>query len=126
MLALLSPLATVPAGLTVPPPTPPPTCPQDSEAGPRPTVLQLELVEGPLAGTVLTAAVEKGERYQVGRTRSSKTFQIKDPSISEKHAEIVWRGGQWALCDLGSSNGTFLNGEALPEEGACASGWGGG
>ena len=89
-------------------------------------MLHLELVEGPLAGTTLTAAVEGGERYQVGRTRTSKSFQIKDSSISEKHAELVWRGGQWLLRDLGSSNGTFLNGEQLPEEGECAGPAGGG
>jgi pSer/pThr/pTyr-binding forkhead associated (FHA) protein len=86
-------------------------CLQDA---PVPT-LQLELVEGPLASTTLTA--DKAERYQVGRTRSSKSFQIKDSAISEKHAEIVWRAGQWLLRDLGSSNGTQLNGEPLEEEG---------
>ncbi len=82
------------------------------------TILHLELVEGPLAGTSLTA--NRAERYQVGRTRSSKSFQIKDSAISEKHAEIVWRTGQWLLRDLGSSNGTQLNGEPLEEGGEVA------
>lgn len=91
---------------------------------PQDALLQLELLEGPLAGTVLQGDCTAG-RYQVGRTRSSKLFQIKDPSISEKHAELVWRGGLWLVRDLGSSNGTFLNGQQLEAQGAgrASQGW---
>ena len=37
---------------------------------------------------------------------------IKDPSVSERHGAIEWdeAGGCWTLADLGSSNGTALNG----------------
>lgn len=84
---------------------------------PPPTVLLLELVEGPLAGNTLQGDASQAKKYQVGRTRTSKKFQIKDPSISEKHAEIIVRDGQWLLRDLGSSNGTMVNEQQLPEKG---------
>ena len=45
---------------------------------------------------------------------------VKDPSVSQKHAELVWTGAAWELTDLGSSNGTFVNGKELQEGGACS------
>jgi FHA domain-containing protein len=36
-----------------------------------------------------------------------------DPYVSRKHAELMDLGGQWGLRDLGSTNGTKLNGLAL-------------
>lgn len=36
-----------------------------------------------------------------------------DPYVSRRHAEIVDLGGQWGIRDLGSTNGTKLNGSAL-------------
>ena len=81
--------------------------------------LHLQLVEGPLAGLQLTT--EGAERYQVGRTRSTKAnikkLQIKDPDVSQEHAELVWQAGQWSVRDLGSTNGTQLNGMELESRG---------
>jgi len=36
-----------------------------------------------------------------------------DPYVSRRHAELIDLGGQWALRDLGSTNGTRLNGAPL-------------
>jgi hypothetical protein len=36
-----------------------------------------------------------------------------DPYISRRHAEIVWTGRYWAVRDLGSTNGTRVNGVPL-------------
>ncbi len=36
-----------------------------------------------------------------------------DPYVSRRHAEIIDLGGQWGLRDLGSTNGTKLNGVVL-------------
>ncbi len=79
--------------------------------------LHLHLVEGPLAGLQLTTG--DADRYQIGRTRTTKVkgLQIKDPDISEKHAELVWQAGQWSVRDLGSTNGTQLNGLELESRG---------
>jgi hypothetical protein len=39
-----------------------------------------------------------------------------DPYVSRRHAEIVWIGAGWGVRDLGSTNGTRLNG--VPVEGS--------
>jgi hypothetical protein len=35
---------------------------------------------------------------------------IPDPRVSSRHARLVRRGGQWWIEDLGSTNGTLVNG----------------
>lgn len=65
-----------------------------------------EVIEGPLSGNVIS---NKGRVFRIGRTKASK-LQIKDDTVSEKHAELVWRDSSWQIRDLGSSNGTSVNG----------------
>ncbi len=36
---------------------------------------------------------------------------IDDPFLSQRHAAFIWREGACYLQDLGSTNGTFLNGK---------------
>jgi pSer/pThr/pTyr-binding forkhead associated (FHA) protein len=48
------------------------------------------------------------ERTTVGRVEDN-TFQIADASVSSHHAEILLRGTDIVIRDLGSTNGTFLN-----------------
>jgi pSer/pThr/pTyr-binding forkhead associated (FHA) protein len=38
---------------------------------------------------------------------------LDDPNVSRRHAEIRPRGGSWVLTDLGSTNGSRLNGRKL-------------
>jgi pSer/pThr/pTyr-binding forkhead associated (FHA) protein len=38
---------------------------------------------------------------------------LDDPNVSRTHAEIRPRGGSWVLTDLGSTNGSRLNGRRL-------------
>ena len=38
---------------------------------------------------------------------------LDDPNVSRKHAEIRPRGGSWVLTDLGSTNGSRLNGRRI-------------
>jgi len=45
----------------------------------------------------------------IGRAPSS-TIKIDDPQASRDHAVIEFSAGQWTLRDLGSANGTRLNG----------------
>lgn len=40
-------------------------------------------------------------------------FCVDDPTVSARHARLTFRQGQWWLDDLASTNGTFLNGEAV-------------
>ena len=42
--------------------------------------------------------------------RQSRTAQLSDTTISRQHSRIVLQDGKWVLEDLGSANGTYLNG----------------
>ena len=47
---------------------------------------------------------------------SDNTLQIEDPSVSSYHAQLtVGEGGDYVLRDLGSTNGTLLNGKEIAE-----------
>lgn len=52
------------------------------------------------------------EKLTVGRL-ADNTLQIEDASVSSHHAEIVFEGGLHHPNDLGSANGTFVNGEQI-------------
>jgi len=47
---------------------------------------------------------------------------LADPSVSTRHASVEYVSGGWKVTDLGSTNGTFLNGRAIGEAGAVARG----
>jgi FHA domain len=50
----------------------------------------------------------------IGREGGSLDIPIHgDPYISRRHAEIVWMGSAWGIRDLGSTNGTRVNGVPL-------------
>ena len=40
-------------------------------------------------------------------------FSLNDQTVSSQHARLSYRQQQWWLEDLASTNGTFLNGEAV-------------
>ncbi len=48
----------------------------------------------------------------LGRSESSDVY-IPDRRVSRRHAEIEWDGEYSTLHDVGSANGTFLNGQRL-------------
>jgi Protein of unknown function (DUF3662)/FHA domain len=48
----------------------------------------------------------------LGRSRQCDVV-LDDPNVSRQHAEIRPRGGSWVLTDLGSTNGSRLNGQAV-------------
>jgi hypothetical protein len=48
-----------------------------------------------------------------GRAPTS-SVRIEAGYVSAQHASIRWTRGHWVLRDLGSRNGTYLNGERLP------------
>src|SRR5213595_3042614 len=55
------------------------------------------------------------ETVSIGRA-SDCTIPIKDRYLSRRHAEIISTDGQWILKDLGSANGTYLNGSRVERE----------
>src|SRR5262245_55359301 len=50
-----------------------------------------------------------GDRTVIGRMDTAD-IRILDGLISKQHAEITFANGRWSLRDLGSSNGTMVNG----------------
>mmetsp|Transcript_25995 Transcript_25995/g.31544 ORF Transcript_25995/g.31544 Transcript_25995/m.31544 type:complete len:177 (+) Transcript_25995:284-814(+) len=73
--------------------------------------LTLEVISGPFQGQVFD---KKGKKFSVGRTKNNSIY-LKDPEISQHHAEVAWNGSTWEVRDKGSSNGTALNGMPLKE-----------
>lgn len=58
----------------------------------------------------------KGDKYRIGRAPENN-IQIKDDGkVSRYHCELSRRGNQFYLVDLGSSNGTMVNGDSFEGE----------
>ncbi len=58
----------------------------------------------------LVFALPQG-RIDIGRDPGCQ-FQLPDPEVSRRHAEVEAIPGGWCVRDLGSSNGTRVNGQA--------------
>jgi pSer/pThr/pTyr-binding forkhead associated (FHA) protein len=56
----------------------------------------------------------KSERTTIGRLEDN-AFPIPEPSVSSHHCEIIWRGTEVLVKDLNSTNGTFIDGNAVTE-----------
>jgi pSer/pThr/pTyr-binding forkhead associated (FHA) protein len=56
----------------------------------------------------------KAERTTIGRLEDN-SFQVPDSSVSSHHCEIILRGSDVLVRDLGSTNGSFLNNERITE-----------
>ena len=63
-----------------------------------------------------TAAVRimplEGGRLELGRAEGS-AGQLDDGRVSRSHALVAREGGRWLVTDLGSQNGTFVDGERV-------------
>jgi hypothetical protein len=55
-----------------------------------------------------------GARVVIGRS-SACQLVLADDTVSRRHAELRIEGGRWLLRDLGSSNGTWVNGRRVVE-----------
>jgi len=70
---------------------------------------QLIMRSGPTPGAAFTL---EGDQIDVGRD-STNEIVINDAEISRRHARLTFQGGKYVLEDLGSTNGTFVNGQRL-------------
>ena len=69
---------------------------------------ELLIIAGPGEGQVF----EIGPRCVIGR-HADCDIQVKDDTISRHHAVVTEEEGQYFIEDLGSSNGTFVNGREV-------------
>ena len=51
----------------------------------------------------------------IGRDESAADLVLNDTNVSRRHAELKREGGTWHLSDLGSTNGTRVNGLRVDE-----------
>jgi len=59
--------------------------------------------------------LQVGVRYKLGRAQTNKVL-LKDDLCSREHAEVFPESDGWFVRDLGSLNGTHVNGEAIRRE----------
>jgi predicted component of type VI protein secretion system len=67
----------------------------------------------PSAGRPLEVPPERSG-VVVGRSGEAD-FTLEDGSVSRRHARLEWRGDAWFVVDLGSANGTFVDGQRVGE-----------
>ncbi len=70
---------------------------------------QFVMRSGPTPGVTFPL---EGDQLIIGRD-SSNGVAINDAEISRKHSRLTFQGGKYVLEDLGSTNGTFVNGQRL-------------
>lgn len=56
-----------------------------------------------------------GGQIKIGRSEENNVVLTGDMRASRLHAVVLERGGNWLLLDLGSRNGTLLNGKRVTE-----------
>ncbi len=74
-----------------------------------PSKFQFTMRSGPTTGAIYL--LEK-ESLSIGRD-SANGIQINDPEMSRRHARMQLQGGKYVIEDLGSTNGTLVNGQKL-------------
>lgn len=72
----------------------------------------LRVIEGPGAGS---STAVTGSRFTLGRLPSCG-LALEDTTVSREHAALVRRGAAWWVVDLGSTNGTKVNGRRAAEQ----------
>jgi len=77
--------------------------------GSQPPSVELTVRQGP----------QPGQRFSLNKPviiigrEAGNDVVINDPQISRRHASLTWDGRQFIIQDLGSANGTFVNGVRL-------------
>lgn len=90
----------------------------------RPGVFQVagEVRGGPGGGLDATLVLPDGQRLAIGEEPvvlgrlPSCTLVIDDPNVSRRHAEVTRQDGAVVVVDLGSTNGTRVNGASVARQ----------
>jgi pSer/pThr/pTyr-binding forkhead associated (FHA) protein len=70
---------------------------------------QFVMRSGPTPGVIYPL---EGDQLTIGRD-ANNGVAINDAEVSRKHSRLTFQGGKYVLEDLGSTNGTFVNGQRL-------------
>ena len=118
------PVAVPPAPPVAASPTPPQAPPAPAATPPAPAGEAAEA----LANLIVRSGELKGQRFpirvpvvNIGRAEYNDIV-VPDPSVSSAHAKIQLREGIWMLADIGSTNGSFVDGERVEDEAPLAPG----
>lgn len=76
--------------------------------------MQARLIAYPPDAAAVSRWLQPGERLRVGRDPDCDLV-IDHPSVSRRHAELYRNGERWHLRDLGSKNGSFVDGIAISD-----------
>jgi Protein of unknown function (DUF3662)/FHA domain len=85
------------------------------------TAHKLGLAQAPAQLVVLDERGQDRERISITRTpivigrQSTNDVVLSDPNVSRQHAELTRKDGRWTITDLGSTNGTTVNGRSGTE-----------
>ena len=63
-----------------------------------------------------------GQRVTLGKASTNVVSLEHDPTVSRLHAILENHGSAWSIRDVGSRNGTFINGEKIDAERVLRSG----
>jgi hypothetical protein len=84
--------------------------------------MQARLIAYPPDAAATTRWIEPGARLRIGRGQDCDVV-IDHPSVSRTHAEIHHDGTSWRLRDLGSKNGSHVDGVAIQDRPLPAACW---
>jgi pSer/pThr/pTyr-binding forkhead associated (FHA) protein len=122
-----APLFQAPPAAPAPPPSAPPVAPAPAAPAPPAAPARTSAPQA-LAKFVIRSGPQKGERIYVkvpivniGRA-DYNDIVLADESVSSQHAKLTRREGIWILTDLGSTNGTLVDGERIEEDAPLAPG----
>jgi hypothetical protein len=105
-----------------PPPPTPPAIPDAVVGGPTQPMIRATPGGGPQAELTIESGPDAGHTYRatenalrMGRSPDNDLI-LRDPATSGHHARVERRGEQFWIVDLGSTNGTLVNGEPVQEK----------
>lgn len=75
-----------------------------------PPAATLEVLDGPMQGEII---VLRAPETRAGRGEDNEIGLFDYAQVSRNHARFHFDDGAWQLEDLGSTNGTFINGECV-------------
>jgi pSer/pThr/pTyr-binding forkhead associated (FHA) protein len=101
---------------------PPPTAPVGAPGAETQPILSAMQGHGPQAQLSVDSGPDAGNNHRagdaalrVGRSPDNDLI-LRDPATSGHHARVERRGQQFWIVDLGSTNGTLVNGEPVQEK----------